>query len=91
MSTVDELIAARHVKDIKTGITEKEIASITKEIGADSVIYQTVPNLVKSIGLPKNDLCLACLNGEYPTMCGTEMCKVAAQNSKNNIKKRTCE
>lgn len=91
MSTVDELIAARHVKDIKTGITEKENEAIAKEIGADSLIYQTVPNLVKSIGLPKDDLCLACINGKYPTTCGNALCKKAIENSHNNIKKRTYE
>ncbi|UCD03421.1 MAG: amidophosphoribosyltransferase [Candidatus Aenigmatarchaeota archaeon] len=91
MSTFDELIAVRHVKDIRTGITEKESESVAKEIGADSVIYQTIPNLVKSIEVPKGDLCLACLNGEYPTMCGSTMCRQAAENSRRQVKKRTCE
>ena len=59
MSTRKELIAARK--------KEKEIA---EEIGADSVRYQDIDGMVKSIGLPKNDLCMACLNGEYPTEAG---------------------
>jgi amidophosphoribosyltransferase len=91
MSTINELIAARHVKDIKSGITEKETEALAREIGADSVIYQTTPNLVKSIGLPKGDLCMACLNGEYPTMCGEVMCRKAIENSCKKVKKRTYE
>jgi amidophosphoribosyltransferase len=91
MSTFDELIAARNVKDTALGPTEKERAMIAKEIGADSLIYNTIPNLVKSIGLPRSDLCLACLNGEYPTMCGKLTCKKAIENSKNRIRKRAYE
>ena len=44
--------------------TEEEIAKI---IGADSVIYQSIDNLVKAIGLKKEELCMACLTGNYPT------------------------
>jgi len=40
---------------------EKEIAEI---LGADSLEYLTVEELVKGIG--RKDLCLACFNGNYP-------------------------
>lgn len=91
MSTVDELIAARHIKNIENGITEKETESLAKEIGADSIIYQDIPNLVKSIKMQKNELCLACLNGDYPTKCGKGMCLKAIDNSKNGKSGRTYE
>jgi len=55
MSVKDELIAS------------KGMDGIEKKIGADSVTYQTIDGLVKAIGMPKSELCLACLNGEYPT------------------------
>ncbi|MFH1424650.1 MAG: amidophosphoribosyltransferase [archaeon] len=54
--TKDELIAS--------GLSVDEIA---KKIGADSLTYQTIDGLVESTGMPKENLCLACLNGEYPT------------------------
>ena len=38
-------------------------------IGADSVTYQSLEGLQKAIGLP--DLCMACLNGDYPVECST--------------------
>ncbi len=45
----------------------KNIEEITKELGADSVTYQSIDGLKKSIGT--NDLCMACLNADYPTDC----------------------
>ena len=67
MSSKKELIAARE-EDYK-----KMVAGLEKELGADSIIYQTIPNLVKSIGFEEKDLCLACLNGNYPTDCGNRL------------------
>jgi len=55
MSVKEELIAS------------KGIEGIERRIGADSVTYQTIDGLVNAIGIPKDKLCLACLNGEYPT------------------------
>lgn len=43
----------------------KEIEKIREEIGADSLTYQTIEGLKKAIGM--ENLCMACLNGEYPT------------------------
>jgi amidophosphoribosyltransferase len=53
MSTRKELAAAT-----------KSVEEIRKSIGADSLIYQTIDNLKKSIGVP---MCMACLDGDYPT------------------------
>ncbi len=59
MSTKKELIAS-----------EKSDEEIAKEIGANSVNYQTIEGLLKAFDIDKNKLCLACLNGEYPTKAG---------------------
>jgi amidophosphoribosyltransferase len=45
---------------------ENYIEEIRKKIGADSLRYQTIDNLVSAIGKSKNQLCMACLTGEYP-------------------------
>ncbi len=50
-----ELVAANHT-----------VEEICRFIGADSLGYMTIEGLIKGIGLPENELCLACLNGEYP-------------------------
>ena len=41
-------------------------AEITKEIGADTVEYVSVPGLVKCIGKSEDDLCLGCITEKYP-------------------------
>ncbi|MFH1106817.1 MAG: amidophosphoribosyltransferase [Candidatus Micrarchaeota archaeon] len=46
---------------------DRNLSQISAEIGADGVHYMTVDALVRSIGLPKEDLCLGCLTGAYPT------------------------
>ncbi|OPY31321.1 MAG: Glutamine--fructose-6-phosphate aminotransferase (isomerizing) [Methanomassiliicoccales archaeon PtaU1.Bin124] len=44
--------------------TSEDIARL---ITADSVGYTSLKGLVKALELDENDLCLACLSGEYPT------------------------
>ena len=89
MSTMDELIANRLLsgKDIINRMEnapmeeydEKTVEKIRKELKADSLIYQTVDDLIKAIGKPKKDLCTACLTGDYPTEYGKVLVKKALQ------------
>lgn len=53
--TYEELIATKYTVD--------EIREI---IGADTLQYNTLEDFVEAIGLPREDLCLACWTGEYP-------------------------
>ncbi len=46
--------------------TKKSVSKIANEIGADTLGYISIKNLVESIGLPYNSLCLGCLTGGYP-------------------------
>ncbi|MBN2014128.1 MAG: amidophosphoribosyltransferase [Candidatus Altiarchaeota archaeon] len=55
MQTPEEFIAQK-----------KGVEDIRKEIGADSLAYNTIDSLVEAIGLPAENLCLACVNGSYP-------------------------
>ncbi|MDP2974061.1 MAG: amidophosphoribosyltransferase [Candidatus Diapherotrites archaeon] len=96
MSTLSELIMPKHssyaMMDAGSKpVTEKEANAVAKEIGADSVIYQPIGGLVKSIGFMENELCLACLNGCYPTECGKALLCRAVQQFKKGGKKRTYE
>jgi len=63
MATRDELIAAH-----------KSIDGVMLALGADSLGYISIDGLVKSIGLPAEDLCLACVTGEYPLEIPGEKC-----------------
>ncbi|MCW4006786.1 MAG: amidophosphoribosyltransferase [Candidatus Bathyarchaeota archaeon] len=62
MSTYGQLIGSKH--------TEEEIAKI---IGADAICYQKVDDLVKATGCKKDELCLACVTGKYPTPLAQKM------------------
>ncbi|MEM1657622.1 MAG: amidophosphoribosyltransferase [Candidatus Jordarchaeales archaeon] len=48
---------------IAANCTVKEICNF---IEADSLGYMTIDGLLEGIGLPENELCLACLNCKYP-------------------------
>ncbi len=56
MATFGELIGSTH--------GEEEIARL---IGADSVHYQSLEGFVRATGMRRDELCLGCLTGEYPT------------------------
>lgn len=43
-----------------------EVEDIRKFIGADSLGYQTLEGLVEATGMRREELCLACLTGDYP-------------------------
>ena len=56
------------------GVTKKELIAanysvdeIQEQLNIDSLGYITLPALVEAIGMPKENLCLGCLNEEYPT------------------------
>jgi amidophosphoribosyltransferase len=56
MSTYSELIAST-----------KSVDQIRETVGADELCYQTIPGLLDALGLSREETCLACLTGEYPT------------------------
>jgi len=75
MSTKKELIAAEFNSNTEI---------IAKELGVDSLIYQTQEGLIKALKIPEKDLCLACINGKYPTPAGQSSAK------KDNGNARKC-
>ena len=56
MATKKELIAANY-----------SVEEIQEQLDIDSLGYITLPALVKAIGMDKDELCLGCVNEEYPT------------------------
>jgi amidophosphoribosyltransferase len=62
MSTYGQLIGSNHNAD--------EIAKI---IGADAVCYQSIEGLVRATGLTREQLCLGCITGKYPTPLAQKM------------------
>jgi len=68
MSTYGQLVGSRHDAD-----------GIAKIIGADGVCYQSIEALIAATGQTKDQLCLACINGEYPTPCAQKMADLMKQ------------
>ena len=61
-STKDELYASQ--KQEECG--ENFIGAICEDIGADSLVYQTIEGLTDALGMDTQSLCLACIDGVYP-------------------------
>jgi amidophosphoribosyltransferase len=89
MSTVSELLVPKYEKKPVSGnISRHTCARIAKDVGADTLIYQSVEGLVRSIRLPGNSLCMACITGRYPTLWGKKLFKKAWHNHRKGIKGR---
>jgi len=73
MATRWELIAA-----------QKTVPEVRDFIGADSLGYLSIDGLIKAVGLPKDNFCLACFTGDYPVPVQLEMDKLALE-SKSSI------
>ncbi len=63
MATREELVAAY-----------KAVKGVEALINADSLGYISINGLVKSIGIPVDDLCVGCLTGIYPVEIPGERC-----------------
>jgi len=46
--------------------SDKDVEEVRRSITATSLHYSSLDALVKSVGLPRQDLCLGCLTGCYP-------------------------
>jgi amidophosphoribosyltransferase len=68
MATRWELIAA-----------QKSIPEIRDFIGADSLGYLSIDNLIKAVALPRDIFCTACFTGDYPIPVQLEMDKLALE------------
>jgi len=79
--TRDELIAGRFQKLYGKNYREE----IKKKIGADTLLYQTIEDLTQAIGKDKNQLCLACLTGDYQL----KSVKKLAELEKSFVRSRT--
>ncbi len=64
------------------------VEEIRKILGADSLGYQTIDGLVKAIGIGKENLCMACLNEDYPTPGAAKIAKEMKKRSGEEIKEK---
>jgi len=48
----------------------RDLQKLSAWLGVKTLSFQTIEGLAKAIGKPSEELCLACLNGNYPTPFG---------------------
>ena len=89
MSTVGELFAPKFMPDGQ--LTEEVQDAMAKKLGADSLRYLPVSAISSAIGKHSNELCQACITGEYPTEQGQQLYQVALENFTSNAEGRTYE
>jgi amidophosphoribosyltransferase len=89
MSTVSELFAPAFLKG--GPLTPAIEAEMAARLGADSLRYLPVESIARAIGLPGDQLCQACIRGEYPTPAGARLYQIALHNADVNAKHRTYE
>jgi amidophosphoribosyltransferase len=77
MATYRELIGSRY-----------EAEEIAKIVGADAVNFQSVEGLVKATGLSRDDLCLGCVTGKYPTPMAQKLADEMKQRFENGYNER---
>ncbi len=78
MSTIGELFAPKYYQSEKP--SEEIFAEMAQEIGADSVRFLPVESIARAVGKPTDQLCQACITGDYPTPWGQRLYDVALEN-----------
>ena len=51
------------------------------ELGCDSLRYLPVEAVARAIGFDADQLCQACITGEYPTPCGQRLYQIALEQA----------
>ncbi len=78
MSTVKELFAPKFMAGKVPTVAEQD--AMAKDLGADSLFYLPVDAVARCINLPADQLCRACVTGEYPTPAGEKLYQLALRN-----------
>jgi amidophosphoribosyltransferase len=81
MSTIGELFAPQFLHD--GPLTDAVQAAMAERLGADSLRYLPVESIARAIGLDRNQLCQACITGDYPTPFGQDLYQIALNNGHN--------
>ena len=59
--------------------SNKSVEEIREFVGADSLEYLSHEGLIKAVGLPKENHCMACFTGKYPIPVQLQMNKLALE------------
>jgi amidophosphoribosyltransferase len=64
---------------------------MASRLGADSLRYLPIESVARSIGMPSDALCEACLTGRYPTPAGEKLYQLALGHDPRSGVSRTYE
>src|SRR5262249_10159181 len=81
MSRRNELFATRFIDLPGDGTSPAAQQQMARELGADSLRYLPVEAIARSVSLPPDRLCRACITGRYPTSAGQQLYQIDASNS----------
>jgi amidophosphoribosyltransferase len=87
MSRISELFAPAYLKG---GPLTREIeAEMAADLGADSLRYLPVESIARAVGFDADQLCQACITGDYPTEHGERLYQIALSNARSSDETRT--
>jgi amidophosphoribosyltransferase len=90
MSTIQELFAPKFFENGQ--ITRASENRMAAQLGCDSLRYLPVESISRAIDIPSQNLCQACITGNYPTACGTQLYHIALRNAQaGQVADRTYE
>jgi len=89
MSTVDELFAPKFTP--RGRLTDETRAAMAANLGADSLRYLPVESIARAVGFDEDQLCQACITGNYPTPHGEKMYQLALEQCGQSGGERTYE
>jgi amidophosphoribosyltransferase len=89
MSTIGELFAPEFMRDGR--LTAEVQATMAADLGADSLRYLPVESIARAIEKDPDQLCQACITGDYPTPSGQKLYQVALDNAWHEAGSRTYE
>ncbi len=89
MSTIDELFAPKFLHGGE--LTDEIQAEMAATLGAESLRYLPVESISRAVGFDSDQLCQACITGDYPTACGQELYQIALKNTGQDSAARTYE
>jgi amidophosphoribosyltransferase len=89
MSTISELFAPNFLKG--EPLSQEIQEDMARALGADSLRYLPIESIARAIGFDADQLCQACLTGEYPSPAGRALYQIALAHNQNGQSKRTYE
>jgi amidophosphoribosyltransferase len=81
MSTIGELFAPKFLAGGE--LTDDAQRKMARNLGADSLRYLPVELISRAIGFAPDELCQACITGQYPTAHGQKLYDLALLNKES--------